>query len=189
MLSICGNLDELDPSPNATARASLDATFEKADACVFSSDALWCNECTASAWELIVVPQVIYVLVWAIPYYLVVFCFAARCIEQGGYDTLYQFTLNTNKSVARFVDLAPCKSLRPVFYIAVHQVSALIFGSLSLIWWHSFVLHTLFLACMLFLSCYNGATYTFRVFLTRYEKSLLQKHPSIGQMQVHESQK
>lgn len=186
MLSICGNSHELDPSPNATAIESLAKTFKNADACTTSTDALWCGDCTATAWELVVVPQVVYMLVWAIPYYLVIFCFAAKCIEQGDYDTLYQYTLKTNPAVAKFVMLAPCESLQPVLYIMVHQASALVFGSLSIIWWHSFALHTLFLGSMIFLSCYNGATYTFRVFLLRYENNLRQRHPSIGQIHPKE---
>ena len=52
-------------------------------------------------------------------------------------------------------------------------------GSLSLIWWHSFPLHTLFIVSMIFLSCRNGASYTFRVFLKRYTHQLLARHPSI----------
>ena len=78
-------------------------------------------------------------------------------------------------------------------------------GALSLVWWHSFPLHTLILALMIFLSSHNGnpatwthrsylgcillkmravsllagATYTFRVFLSRYEAQLLAKNPDI----------
>ena len=188
MLSICGNPHELDSAPNATGIESLTETFKSADACTTSTNALWCDVCTATAWELVVIPQVVYMLVWALPYYLVMFCFAARCIEEGGYDTLYQFTLKTNPVVKRVVELAPCESLQPVVYIMVHQASALVFGSLSIIWWHSFVLHTLFLGCMVWFACYNGATYTFRVFLTRYETDLLQRHPSIGRVQATNTQ-
>jgi hypothetical protein len=43
--------------PNATALASLAETFEGVDACA-TWTTLWCNDCTATAWELIVVPQV-----------------------------------------------------------------------------------------------------------------------------------
>ena len=89
-----------------------------------------------------------------------------------------RYTLSSNKRVNAVVTLAP-ECLQPVVYILIHQTSALVFGSLSLIWWHSFPLHTLFIASMIFLSCRNGASYTFRVFLKRYEKQLLARHPSI----------
>jgi hypothetical protein len=36
---------------------------------------------------------------------------------------------------------------------------------------------------MVFLSAYNGATYTFRVFLVRYTEKLLERHPSIRSLE------
>ena len=109
---------------------------------------------------------------WAIPYYLLLFCLAVGYIERNGCDTLYKYLLGSNPAVKAFVTRAP-ECLQPIVYILIHQASALIFGSLSLIWWHSFPLHTLFIATMTFLSCRNGASYTFHVFLKRYEGQAL----------------
>ena len=134
--------------------------------------------CTASVYELVLLPQVVYVVCWAVPYYLLLFCLAAGYIERNKCDTLYKYTLSSNPVVKSIVTRAP-ECLQPVVYILIHQTSTLVFGSLSLIWWHSFPLHTLFIASMIFLSCSNGASYTFRVFLKRYEGQLLARHPSI----------
>ena len=44
-------------------------------------------------YEFVVVPQIVYVLCWALPYFLVMFCCCAGYIERSGQDTLYKYTL------------------------------------------------------------------------------------------------
>ena len=44
-------------------------------------------------YEFVVVPQIVYVLCWALPYFLVMFGCCAGYIERSGQDTLYKYTL------------------------------------------------------------------------------------------------
>ena len=44
-------------------------------------------------YEFVVVPQIVYVLCWALPYFLVMFGCCAGHIERSGQDTLYKYTL------------------------------------------------------------------------------------------------
>ena len=70
--------------------ASLNATFTAADDCIYK---FWCSDCSATVYEFVVVPQIVYVLCWALPYFLVMFCCCAGYIERSGQDTLYKYTL------------------------------------------------------------------------------------------------
>ena len=70
--------------------ASLNATFTAADDCIYK---FWCTDCSATVYEFVVVPQIVYVLCWALPYFLVMFCCCAGYIERSGQDTLYKYTL------------------------------------------------------------------------------------------------
>jgi hypothetical protein len=72
-----------------------------------TATALWCDTCTASVYELVLLPQVVYVVCWAVPYYLLLFCLAAGYIERNKCDTLYKLTLSTNPAVKSIVTRAP----------------------------------------------------------------------------------
>ena len=86
--------------------------------------------------------------------------------------------MKTDARVRGFVNLFP-HSLKGIAYMFTHFFTTVTFGFLSVIFWHSFVMHTLFLLCMMFIAVKNGAAFVFEYEMLRYANKLLKKHPEI----------
>ena len=80
-------------------------------------------------------------------------------------------------------------SLKGIAYMFTHFFTTVTFGFLSVIFWHSFVMHTLFLLCMMFIVVKNGAAFVFEYEMLRYANKLLEKHPEITEGRNVEIQK
>lgn len=57
--------------------------------------------------------------------------------------------------------------LQPVAYMAMHMVLVTATLLLSVLFWHSFTAHTVFLLFILACSAFNGASFYFEVFAHR----------------------
>ena len=144
-----------------------------ADACVsFSRSALWCDACAASPSEFLVGPAIIYVCVWAVPYFLICFVLLREWARRNKQEMLYDYFCAVQPALVeklrRVFGPAFGPELGPRFgYLVLHCVSVLIFGVASYVFWHSFVLHTAFCLGITFVAVHNGSTYTFRYFAHR----------------------
>ena len=115
---------------------------------------------------------------WAIFYYVVVLVLLRSWTKNNNKDTLYDHCMKTDARVSGFVNLFP-HSLKGIAYMFTHFFTTVTFGFLSVIFWHSFVMHTLFLLCMMFIAVKNGAAFVFEYEMLRYANKLLKKHPEI----------
>lgn len=76
-------------------------------------------------------------------------------------------TRSPTSPVTKFVKLAP-EPLQPLMYMAGHAFWTFVSLLVTPIWWHSRVAHTAFVFLCLLVSFYNGASFYFEVFATRY---------------------
>ncbi|CEL92281.1 unnamed protein product [Vitrella brassicaformis CCMP3155] len=129
--------------------------------------------CDATAYELLVLPLLVYILIWQVPYYLVMFKVAAKRIEKRNYDTVYLYMLRTIKPLAAIVKAAG--SWGPLVYMFIHALGCSLCMLLSFIWWRSYWAHTIFLASMVALAVWNGSTYYFEVFAEKYSKTIYEE--------------
>mmetsp|Transcript_81985 Transcript_81985/g.135507 ORF Transcript_81985/g.135507 Transcript_81985/m.135507 type:complete len:130 (+) Transcript_81985:1-390(+) len=113
-------------------------------------------------------------MVWAIPYYLLVFVIFKGAIKRNKKETLYDY-LMSDPSMSAFVKKFP-EPFRPAAYLLQHFIVMVVFGALTMVFWHNFLAHTAFCAILTFMAIRNGSTYTFRVFGMRYAQSLLDAH-------------
>lgn len=131
----------------------------------------------AAAWEggslrdLVLLPMLPYML-WAVLYYLKVFVISSSKIQQRGYETLFQFSTQSRRSLFGSVVLRFRPSLQPLVYMCLHLLLTLATMSLNQLWWRSYAANTAFLACIFAASAWSGATFYFDVFAARYLASL-----------------
>mmetsp|Transcript_2260 Transcript_2260/g.3049 ORF Transcript_2260/g.3049 Transcript_2260/m.3049 type:complete len:333 (+) Transcript_2260:58-1056(+) len=144
--------------------------FPTADACMFD---VWCAACPAGLYEFILHPLLFYVVMWAVPFYIVVFVLLREYIEREGKDTLFKY-LSRGNTLGPLIRAAP-SSLQPLVYMLIHGTSVVVFSALGYVFWHSFWAHTIFLVAMIFKAVHNGSHYLFEVFSLRYASSLPSK--------------
>lgn len=131
----------------------------------------------AAAWEggslrdLVLLPMLPYLL-WAVLYYLKVFVISSRKIQQKGYETLFQYSTQSRRSLFGSVVLRFRPSLQPLVYMCLHLLLTLATMCLNQLWWRSYAANTAFLACIFAASAWSGATFYFDVFAARYLASV-----------------
>jgi len=158
--------------------------YSAADECLSSFGGwLWCDACTASPSAFIVFPFVVYVVIWWIPYFLFVLVLWRDWIEETGHKTLYTHFCETQPDLVRRVEkklqgLVGKQHAGPLGYMLSHMIMVVSFGSMSYIFWHSFLLHTLFFGFILVTAIHNGSSFMFRIFAYRHAEQQLQIHAS-----------
>ena len=156
-----------------------------ADACVgFHRAGLWCETCGATHpfWDFIM-PCIALWSVWAAVYYCVVMVWLRDWVEANGKATLYSYMLEKDpvlKAVIRSLG-STSETVRRIAYMLTHLVTTVCFGALSIVFWHSFLLHTIFLFTMLFMAVKHGASFVFTVEMMRYADRKLKEHPEVIQ--------
>lgn len=151
-----------------------DADLVVEDTCIGK---VWCDTCQASIMEMFVLPIFLYLFLWALPYYIMRFCVLPGWIERTGRQTLYAQVLGDSKQNS-FVKLFP-DTFKPLAYMLQHFLLVIVSSACSTVFWNSFWLHLLFIVTLIGIATHNGATYTFRVFATKYAKQKLERHPSL----------
>lgn len=117
--------------------------------------------------SLVVIPLLPYLL-WAVAYYIKIFVISSDKIQKRGYETLYQFACQNEKSLFGRVVLKAPKRLQPLVYMVMHMALVTLTFLLARLFWESFAAHTIFLLFILASSAYNGASFYFEVFAHRY---------------------
>ena len=156
--------------------------FQAADACMETwQGILWCDACSASPLSFVAPPTMLYLFVWAVPYYVIVLIWWRDWCQQTGRETLYSYFADTHPGAKTWCDenLGPIvgeKHAGPLGYMVAHFLSMTSFCSTSYLMWHSFFLHTLLMIVVLIKAVQNGSTFMFRVFAYRYAKHQLETH-------------
>lgn len=142
--------------------------------------AWWTWDCTATWWELCVIPVLLYLIVWAIPYYVLFFIVLPPYVKKHGLSTMYDWTVYDDKGQTKkcFVTKFPPKFWH-LSYMLQHAMFLTVAGTLSHPMWHSFWIHTAYLLFLLLMATQNGASFTFEVFATRYTNEMVARHPSL----------
>lgn len=117
--------------------------------------------------QLIILPFIAYIIVWSIPYSILMFIYLDRNIKSEGWVTMYSF-YESSLFPSGWDRSSPLPStindrLKPFLYMSLHALLCLLSFVLSYFMWHSFWLHTLYLLTLLLISIFNGATYYFKV--------------------------
>lgn len=155
-----------------------------ADKCLsWSRDALWCDACPARPDEFVVAPTVIYVCVWAIPYFLIMFVLLRDWATRTGHEMLFDYFSSAQPALVAKLDA----TFRPWFgelgaplgYMGMHLLSVLTLGAASYVFWHSFVAHTAFCVWVTWCAVHNGSRYTFRRFAHFHVLQEAKRHPEI----------
>jgi len=155
--------------------------YAHAQACMATWRGLsWCSACSVTLTEIIAYPTLLYLVMWAVPYACVLFCLEPW-LTRIGKETLYGH-------MAWSVRIYPAKWRRHGFMLN-HVTGLVVFGMASVICWHSFLLHTLYLIALLGVAIRNGATFIFRVTALHYADQVLAKNPHIGQLKEDGSSK
>ena len=156
--------------------------FGLADKCFQSwSGMLWCRACAASPWEFILPPALLYLCVWSIPYYTIVLVWWRDWCEETKHETLYSYFCQTQPELVEKYSpkvrwLVGEKNAGPFLYMLIHALSMIVFCATGYIFWHSFLVHTVWMALVLFKAIDNGSSYMFRVFAYRYANECLNTH-------------
>lgn len=153
----------------------MEELYDDLDDCM---DSLFCYKgCEANAKDMIAIPSIIYIL-WAIPYFLFLFIIFRQYISRNDKETLYSFLINDRGMKWFLLKFAPAEPylMRPLLYITSHFMLVIVLGSLSILLWDSFYLHTLLLFFFSFVVIKNSANWIFHYFALRYAEVLLQQH-------------
>ena len=143
----------------------------EADSCISK---LWCgNVCDASISEFMI-PGLIVWMVWAVSYYVIVIVLLRNWRIKKSKETLFDFVMSRKNMTTTFIKYFP-KHIQPLVYMFTHLMTTVIFGVISTVFWHSFIIHTFFLMCITGLSIRNGASYVFRKVMKDYESKLLKR--------------
>jgi len=147
----------------------------------------WCHACPAPFTDFVLIPVVLYMVLWAVPYNLFAFCCFKGWIERNNKDTLYKFVVGDPKKSA-FIRKFP-EQFWPLAYMMQHFITIVTLGCLTTIFWHNFFIHCVFGAVLVLVAIHNGSTYTFRVFALRYADGVLQDNiKSFGSDSLPEGQ-
>jgi hypothetical protein len=129
---------------------------------------LWyTGSCEGTVLQFVVYPAVCWLIVWGIPYYVVVLCLLKDYLVRNNKESLYTFTVQDKEGTGKLVTKLP-EYLWPVGYMLQHFLFTFTTGFLSIIMWNSFIIHTLFLFAIILQALHNGSTFMFRVVAARH---------------------
>ena len=114
--------------------------------------------------SLILKPCLAYFVLWAVPYFLVIFYFRADRIRDLGYVTMYAVQ---EQVLERYLNSFRI-SLRPVVYMCIHALLSYLAICITPFLWSSYWLNTIYLLAILLISIWNASTYYFRVLPLKY---------------------
>jgi len=135
--------------------------------------ALWfTGECSGTVQQFVLYPAIGWLLLWGLPYYVVVLLCLRGWLERNEKMTLYHGTIADTTGNGRFITSAP-QALWPLLYMLQHFSWTVVTGFLSILLWNSFVLHTAFLLGILLYAIHNGSTFMFRVVAARHAQEAL----------------
>ena len=111
--------------------------------------------------QLVIYPIIFYVFVWAVPYYIFMFVFSRKTIQENKYRNMFDDTVKNT----------PLFAGKPWLYLCFHFIGTSIMFVLNLVFFRSFHAHTFYLLLLLTVSVHNGGYYYFEVFAKKYAKN------------------
>ena len=133
------------------------------------------QKCDATATEIIWNPFLAYLIVWSIPYSLLMFVFFGEDLKKDGWVTMYSYYEKTlfpegwekNSPLPRRWNT----NAKPMIYMLLHAIMSTATFFIAYLTWFNFWLHTFYLCVLLIVSVWNGSTFYFQVM----KKQLLKK--------------
>ena len=147
------------------------------------------QECYATGTELIWYPLLAYLIVWSIPYGLLMFVFMGEDLKREGWVTMYSYYEKSlfpegwegrSPLPARFNEGA-----KPIIYMLLHAMLSLSSFFIAYVMWSSFWVHTIYLCSLLLVSYWNGATFYFQVMKKQLLKKLKQEEELLNAENVN----
>lgn len=110
---------------------------------------------------MVLLPFVLHVILWSIPYSLVCFVAHKSYIEEKGYMTLYAYYKEGIQSVFKkhFKGL----KLTPFIYLSLHATLCTITFFIAQLMWDNFWLNTIYLLFFIICAIWNGSTFYAKV--------------------------
>lgn len=130
------------------------------------------TNCDASFYSLVSVPLFSYFILWTVPYALFFFIFGRKKLEKGGYHTMYS-TMKDTPMMKKVLSIGGAM-WQPLIYMAIHGILCGISFLIAPLVWNSFILHTVYLLILLFVSVQNAGTFYFEIFAERYYKTIVE---------------
>ena len=127
------------------------------------------QDCSGKFSDLLGWPIFVYVVMWAVPYYFFFFVLAKGSIEKGGYITMYEDMVKTNPLVKAATNIGG-ECFPHLKYMIGHGSICCCTFLMGPLLWHSFALHTIYLASMVSISVFNGGSFYFEVFAKKYAR-------------------
>jgi len=161
--------------------------YAAADACLESlKGSMWCNACSAPFVDFVIPPALLYLCVWAIPYFYFICVRWNTWIIETKRETLITYFVQTNPKLNKVLENnlmgvfgISKKYASPLGYMLFHFLLVVLTASTSYFLWHSFFLHTVVFFLALWTAVHNGSQYMFRVFAYRYADGELKKHQTL----------
>ena len=125
------------------------------------------NECEGTFGAIVGYSTIAYILLWSIPYSLLMFCYLGKEVTKNGWVTMYSYYEDSlfppgwdkNSPFSPTIN----EKIKPLLYMLLHGTLSFISFLVAYLCWQYFWLHTVYLLSMLSVSIYNGATYYFIV--------------------------
>jgi hypothetical protein len=129
------------------------------------------STCEASFVELYIYPSLMYAILWAAPYYIFFFIVGKRALRRGGYFTMFD-DMSQKPAIAKALSFGGDWG-KEFKYMCCHGSLCYLAFFMGPLLWHSFILHSFYLAVIVSVAVYNGGTFYFRVFAKRYYNTLI----------------
>jgi len=159
--------------------------FATADVCLETlRGSMWCNACSAPFFDFVLPPALLYLVVWAVPYFYFICVRWSDWIRETKRETLLSFFVETNPGLnaifeQKLTGIVGSRYASGLGYMIFHFIMTVMTAGSSYFLWHSFLLHTLVFFFILATAVHNGSQYMFRVFAYRYAVGELQKHRAV----------
>eukprot|EP00928_Gymnodinium_smaydae_P075524 TRINITY_DN58548_c0_g1_i1.p1 TRINITY_DN58548_c0_g1~~TRINITY_DN58548_c0_g1_i1.p1 ORF type:complete len:344 (+),score=26.36 TRINITY_DN58548_c0_g1_i1:166-1197(+) len=133
------------------------------------------GSCAGSTMNFILLPALAWIVFWCVPYSILVFCCFSNYIERNNKGNVYVDTIQSKTGVGKMITSNLPKTLWPVAHMLNHFVFTVVSGAVSILFWDSFILHTVVLVTAIFYMIHNGSTFMFRVVAARHVTGLMEK--------------
>lgn len=106
--------------------------------------------------SLFVIPMLLYLILWTVPYFFTIFVLKAKEIEERHLETMFT---NYKDILFTYIRNVP-ESMKSVVYMSVHALLCSITFTFSYVClWDSFILNTLYLLVLFAVAIMNAGTY------------------------------
>jgi len=161
------------------------------------SHALWYDgPCRGTAYEFALYPGLVWLIMWGIPYYIIMFCVLKGYFEERPEkEFLYRDALKPGRIEGVVFKKLP-EPLWQLGFMLCHGAYIMVAGFISIAFWNSFVLHTVFLVSIYSYAVNNGSKFLFEeVAAKRIQKSIhkaglsqIISEPKVGTLVTEASQ-